>query len=138
MSMVFVDSWAWFALLDLDNADHEIAQLANEELFERGATFVTTNFVLSEAVTLIRYKLNHSAALRFRRTIRQMVADAALTVVRISEEQETAAGEFFDRYSDVDFSFTDCTSFAVMRELGLTEVFTADGHFRMMGFVLIP
>src|SRR3990172_7619930 len=138
MSAVFVDTWAWFALMDLDNADHEIAQLANEELFQRGATFCTTNYVLSEAVTLIRYKLNHSAALRFRRKTDQMVADGALTVMRVSEKQEVAAGEIFDRYRDVVLSFVDCTSFVVMRELGLTEAFTGDSHFSMMGFSLIP
>lgn len=138
MSDVFVDTWAWYALADRNDADHEVAQLANEELIRRRAVLVTTNFVLDEAVTLIRYRLDHAAAVSFRHTIEQLIEDELLKVVRIDDEQESAAGEIFDRYDDADFSFTDCTSFAIMRELSLAEVFTSDRHFSIMGFVLIP
>ncbi len=33
---------------------------------------------------------------------------------------------------------TDCTSFAVMKEFGITEVFAFDHHFEQMGFILLP
>jgi predicted nucleic acid-binding protein len=55
-----------------------------------------------------------------------------------TESHETAAGEIFESYSDQDFSFTDCTSFAVMRALGLSEAFTGDKHFVTTGFQLVP
>ncbi|MEK7784217.1 MAG: PIN domain-containing protein [Chloroflexota bacterium] len=138
MSRVFVDTWAWYAMADERDADHEVARLASEELIKRESTLVTTNFILDEATTLIRYKLSHSAAVTFRRTIRQLSEDGLLIIIPVGEPHESAAGEIFDRYSDQDFSFTDCTSFAVMRELGITEVFTGDRHFSTMGFTLFP
>jgi len=138
MSGVFVDSWAWYALADERDEQHEIAQLASEEIIKREVTLVATNFVLDEATTLIRYKLGHAAAVTFRQTIRQLVDDKLLTIVYITEAHEAPAGEIFDRYNDQDFSFTDCASFVVMRELGITEVFTCDKHFSTMGFTLIP
>ena len=39
---------------------------------------------------------------------------------------------------DRDLSFTDCTSFAIMRELQLTTVITTDGHFRQIGADVLP
>jgi hypothetical protein len=138
MSQVFVDTWAWYALADANDADHEVARLATEEIINRSATLLTTNFVVDEATTIIRYKLGHPAAVAFRQTIRQMVDDGLLTIVRVSEAYEDAAGDIFDQYGDQDFSFTDCTSFAVMRDLGLTEVFTGDQHFSTMGFTPTP
>ena len=48
------------------------------------------------------------------------------------------ARELFFRYRDKRFSFTDCTSFALMRELRLTTVLTTDAHFKQMGFSLCP
>lgn len=33
--------------------------------------------------------------------------------------------------------FTDCTSYVVMKELGIKLVFTFDEHFRQMGFKLL-
>jgi predicted nucleic acid-binding protein len=42
MSRVFVDTWAWYALADPNDADHELARLANDELLDAGHIFVTT------------------------------------------------------------------------------------------------
>ena len=138
MNDVFVDTWAWYALADERDADHEVARLATDDLIEHEVILMTTNFVLDEATTLIRYKLGHAIAVKFRQTIQQLNEDELLTVVRITESQEAAAGEIFERYADQDFSFTDCTSFAVMRELELNQAFTGDKHFATMGFQLIP
>jgi len=127
---VFVDTWAWFALTDHSSSDYEIAELTFDDLCEQNTELVTTNFVLAEATTLIRYKVHHAAAVGFRRMIRKLVSDNLLTVVHVMEAQEESAGEIFDRYDTMDLSFTDCTSFVVMRELGLTEAFSGDHHFQ--------
>lgn len=138
MSAVFVDIWAWYALADEKDTDHDLARLASDELINRATALVTTNFVLDEATTLIRHKLGHSPAVTFRKTVRQLADDGLLIIVRINETHENSAGEIFDRYADQDFSFTDCASFVVMREMELTEVFTGDQHFGTLGFTLIP
>ncbi len=65
MPKIFVDTWAWYALADRKDTDHRIAEAANVQLLADGYTFVTTNFVLSESVTLIRYKMYHDAAIQF-------------------------------------------------------------------------
>lgn len=50
---------------------------------------------------------------------------------------DKARGLFF-RYRDKDFSFTDCTSFVLMRELKLREALTTDHHFVQAGFGIKP
>lgn len=138
MNRVFVDTWAWYALADVSDADHVLAQLANEQLLDDGYKFVTTNFVLDEIITLIRYNLHHTAAVSFWNTLQSLVAAELVELVRIDEDHETAAWQIFEQFNDQEFSYTDCTSFAVMRALGLTQAFTADHHFAIMRFVLIP
>ena len=49
-----------------------------------------------------------------------------------------AAWELFVRHDDKDFLFTDCTSFVIMRELGLTDAFAFNEHFAQMGFRVWP
>jgi len=51
---------------------------------------------------------------------------------------EEHAWTIFERYADQDFSFNDCTSFAVMQELRLSHAFTGDHHFATMGFLVVP
>ena len=137
MTAIFVDTWAWYALVDKADDDHIMAQALNEELLEAGHTFVTTNFVLDEAITLIRYHVSHQAAVSFWSMVQQSIQAELVELVRIEEAHEATAWEIFERYADQDFSYTDCTSFAVMQALHLTKAFTADGHFIRSGASLI-
>ena len=56
----------------------------------------------------------------------------------IDRDRAERARAIFFRYRDKDFSFTDCTSFAIMRELRLRAALTTDRHFRQAGFDLVP
>ncbi|HED04153.1 MAG TPA: hypothetical protein ENI60_05240 [Candidatus Fraserbacteria bacterium] len=54
----------------------------------------------------------------------------SIFVVSVTVEDREAAWEIFKK-----FSFTDCTSFAVMKRLGLQRALAVDRHFQVMGFV---
>ncbi len=41
-------------------------------------------------------------------------------------------------HADQRWSFTDCTSFVIMREAGATRAFTLDHNFREAGFEIPP
>ena len=50
-------------------------------------------------------------------------------IVTVTPNIEDAAFNIFKRYADKHFSFTDCTSFSMMRSLKLKEAFAFDKHF---------
>ena len=62
----------------------------------------------------------------------------SVTFVRVEEADFDAAWEWFDRYRDKDFSFTDCASFAVMKRLRVKTALTFDRHFTQAGFEQKP
>jgi len=135
---IFIDTWAWYALADKSDAEHALAEETNKQLLDDGYIFVTTNNVLSESVTLMRYKINHLIAVNFWNLTQQLVKSGLVKVVRVNEWHEQKAWEIFEKYHDQKFSLVDCTSFAVMQDLGLSEVFTGDHHFAIMGFICVP
>ena len=59
-------------------------------------------------------------------------------IERITPEIWQRAEVIFDLYKDPKLSFTDCTSFALLQEMEVGEVFGFDSHFEMMGHVLAP
>jgi predicted nucleic acid-binding protein len=65
MGQLFVDTWAWYALADRYDRDHVAAQQAIDSLLSDGESLVTTNFVVAESITLIRYHLHHTAAIQY-------------------------------------------------------------------------
>jgi len=58
-------------------------------------------------------------------------------IVPHSSEQFNAALEFHSQHRDKDWTLTDCTSFLIMRDRGITEALTGDHHFEQAGFTAL-
>jgi len=56
----------------------------------------------------------------------------------INTERAEKARAWLFKWRDKSFSFTDCTSFTIMRELHIRKVLTGDRHFREAGFEILP
>jgi len=135
---VFVDTGAWVALANRKDGCHPAASSHFGKLLADKALLVTTNLVVAETVTRIRYDLGHPAAGKFLTLLDGAVEAGYLVLLRVTEEDEARAREIFLKYTDHLFSFVDCTSFAVMQRMGLKEVFGFDRDFATMGYLLQP
>ncbi|MBI4264251.1 MAG: type II toxin-antitoxin system VapC family toxin [Acidobacteria bacterium] len=135
MNAVFVDTAGWVACADAADPAHVRARDARDAALEAGQTLITTDFVVDETLTLIRFRLTLAAADAWWE---QIDRTARLRWERVDSERFEKARHLFFQFRDKDFSFTDCTSFVVMRELRLTHALTTDGHFRQMGFQMLP
>lgn len=132
---VFVDTSGWYALIDRRDARHAATKGAVERLVGEGARLVSTDYVIDESCILAKARVGSEAALRLLDLLNET---AALEVDWIGADRFARAEALFRQYEDHAFSFTDCTSFAVMRERRIKEVITGDHHFRIMGFHLLP
>lgn len=132
MKRVFVDTAGWYAFVRADDPDHGAIKTALERWQGR---LVTSNFVFDEVITLVRARLGHSLARRVGKTLR---APEVVELVRISSEDEEEAWNLFVRHRDKHYSFTDCTSFALMGRLGIEAAITTDYHFRQAGYQTEP
>jgi len=52
----------------------------------------------------------------------------------MTPDRFAAARKFMLKHLDQEFSFTDCATFVVMKELRLNEALATDEHFRIAGF----
>lgn len=132
---LFLDSAALQALYARNDKYHPLAAQALKDLANQAVTFWVTDYVFDEAVTLIQNRIGPLAAHQCGEWLR---TSARVRLARINVEQWEAAWSMFKHYDDQAFSFTDCTSFVVMRHLKLYEAFTFDQHFKQMGFRLWP
>jgi hypothetical protein len=132
---LFVDTAGWMACADSADPAHHAATKARDTWLEQGGLLITTDYIADETLTLIRIRLGHAAAEAWWR---QVDGSSLLRWEVISPARADKARSLFFRYHDKDFSFTDCTSFVVMRELKLREALTTDHHFAQAGFTLRP
>ena len=134
--MTFVDTSVFLALEDESDEHHkEALQFRHELLLEGNYQLITTSYILDETLTLIRSRLGIRASIDFSKAIRR---SKALKILPVSKDIEEKALDLFEAYDDKDFSFTDCVSFVVMREMGIEEAFAFDRHFDQMGFIRRP
>ena len=63
-----------------------------------------------------------------------IINDASFHIVPASTELLTRGIQFYRERPDKEWSLTDCISFVVMAEKGLSEALTGDRHFEQAGF----
>ena len=125
---LFVDTSIWYAAADSSDLSNSRAK----KILSARETLVTTDHVLIETWTLLRYRLNRRAAERFWDGLRSGVA----AVEPIGPADLEAAWQIGTSYRDQDFSIVDRTSFAVMTRLGIERAASLDDHFAIFRFGL--
>ena len=83
--------------------------------------------------------LGFTPTVRFKHKIYNLIESNILVVFHIDKAIEENAWQIFELYNrDKFWSFTDCTSKAIMDDYSITESFTFDKHFDQMSFIRKP
>ncbi|MFH1147226.1 MAG: PIN domain-containing protein [Pseudomonadota bacterium] len=138
MSPVFIDTGGWIAMAVVRDRYHRQAAEYYRKISKGKTPLVTSNYVLVEAYTRIRYDDGHAKAVRFHSLIQDAVKIGRLRVEWVNPAIHADACSIFKNYSDQVFSLVDCTSFVIANHAGTKEIFGFDQNFSTMGFVLRP
>ena len=122
-------------MADAADPHHDACRAARDKWLRDDGILVSTDYVLDETLTLIRIRMGLPAASRWWD---QVDASSRVRWEWVDPTRADKARDWFFRWKDKAFSFTDCTSFVVMRELRQRRVLTTDRHFRQAGFTVLP
>ena len=92
---------------------------------------LTTEWVLVELADALSAPEARSTAVAFLQAVR---ADPLFDVIGYFPTVYQAGFDLFASRPDKAWSLTDCISFAIMTEHGLSDALTADHHFEQAGF----
>lgn len=130
----FVDTSAFFAVLDADDRNHVRATVEWRSLLADVRTvLVTTNYVLVETLALLQHRLGLVAVQTFDEDIYPL-----LRVEWMSESNHRSGMSGVLSARRRGLSLVDCVSFDTMRRLGVQHAFAFDVHFAEQGFVCNP
>ena len=127
---IFIDTGYFVALMNKSDQYHTAAAMADSSIHD----LVTSNVVLNETISLLQQRGFLSLALDFLREIR---SGTNIHVLYVDAAVQSEAWDIYARYAGAGASAVDCTSFALMRRLGIREAFTFDKHFRTAGFGIL-
>ena len=138
MKKIFIDTSAWDAIEDSGDANHEAAMIFKDEIVNR-YELITSNYILDETYTLLLINIGYERTVAFHKQLEMLIKAGVLQVIQLSENTVEKAWNIFEKYNqDKCWSFTDCTSYAAMKELDIDEVFSFDRHFEQMGLIRKP
>lgn len=136
MTPIFVDTSGFAALAHRRDKHHAAAKRFLKTVADQRRPLVTSTYVVDELFTLLRMRWDHTTAVKAGE---QLARTRWCRVLDVDGDMRVAAWQIFVRYADQVFSFTDCTSFALMHAMELTEAFTFDrSDFAAAGFTPLP
>lgn len=128
MTRCFADTFFYLALL---NRDDEAHQRAREYVEIRQPELVTTAWILTEVANTICRSARRN---EFGELFESVLADDATTFIPATDALFRLGVDRYVRRPDKHWSLTDCISFIVMEQNGLTDALTGDHHFEQAGF----
>ena len=127
---LFVDTWGWVAVADRKDAGHGAATEIFQQARRSGRT-ITSTFVLDETFTHLFKRRPFQDAWHFTATV---VQSPFIDIQEVTEARFYRTIELRKQFSDKpNISFTDLSTMAIMVELGISDILTADRHFTHVG-----
>jgi len=131
---IFIDTSGFYALLVRGDDRHDRARNAMRKAAQKKQRLVTTDYVLDETATLLMARGCSAVVPALFHTVS---ASKACRVIWMDTERFEKTKSSFIKNIANRWSFTDCFSFTVMKELRLREALSKDAHFRSAGFTAL-
>jgi len=129
---VFVDTSAFYALMDRSDKNYEQAAALWKYLVEKDLYLNTSNYVVVETLAILQSRLGFEAANLWYRDVLSLAE-----VLWIEGSIHNLAHELWLGLGRRKLSFVDCVSFVTMRHYKIEKVFVFDRHFEEQGFEIV-
>jgi uncharacterized protein len=128
---IFVDTVFVIALINDRDQYHQHA-------LEAAECFGSSLLITTEAVLL---EIGNALARGYKteaiEIIEEFLESEDVEIIHLTPKLFERAFDLYRTYDDKEWGISDCISFVVMREKGLTQALTFDRHFKQAGFKVL-
>ncbi|MBU1261908.1 PIN domain-containing protein [bacterium] len=138
MKFIFLDTSLLVAYYNADDVNHADARKLVKEMEGRKIGFLTSDYIFDEILTVLLVRAGKGKAVKACKALLKDIEAENIKLMRVNEEVFRKAAEIFTRFADKEWSFTDCTSYVLMKDANITKGASFDEHFRQFGFEVLP
>lgn len=124
--------------MDWRDQYHSQAVQEFERIYVAREPLLTSNYVISETATRLRYDSGVNTALIFRDRLETLEALGRVNIVWVDRQVQASAWVVMEQHGNLVLSLTDATSAVLARQHRADAVFTFDSDFRVLGFQIAP
>lgn len=137
-SKLFIDTGGFIALVNKRDQYHKLAASFYRQL-DGSITRVTSNLVISETYTFLRYRMGYSIAIRYLQSIKKAQTSGYMQIIFSDENIEEQAMSLLEKYNDHDISYVDAVSLSlIISDVEIDRILTFDHHFTLSGKEIVP
>src|SRR3989338_2963361 len=126
MEKVFVDTSGWVALFVENDQNHKKAVSIFEEIRNSRVPIYTSDYCIDETITTILVRGSHRQSVLAGEAL---FTSKIIKIAHVCPDYFQAAWELYQKYKDKNFSFTDVSSFVIMKGLNIKKAFSFDREF---------
>ena len=130
---VFIDTSAFYAVIDRSDSAHKEAAKAWSILLQDDNHLITSNYIILETIALLQNRISCTAALLFQNDIL-----GVLDIHWITQTIHELSVELWKNQGRRHLSLVDYSSFILMGQNQCSDAFSLDRHFAEQGYVLWP
>lgn len=134
MERIFIDASGFVALFSEKDENHPKAVKLYEKLKNSKASLYTSDYVIDETLTTILARGSHKLSVVAGEAI---FSSDIIKIVAVYPDYFKPAWALYKKYDDKKFSFTDVTSFTIIKDLSIKKAFSFDSDFTKAGIELI-
>lgn len=133
MEKIYIDTSAFYALIDRSDRHHESAKALWPTLLSAQTTLITSSYVVSETMALLQCRLGFEAARLWHK--------AVLGVVDVQWTDRSLHALGYDLWMSLGrmgFSLVDCVGHILMNRNQIEKAFCFKPAFAEQGIILLP
>jgi len=131
---IFLDTSFLVAFYNKKDKNHLSARrfISNED---NGGAFVISDYIFDEVLTVLMVRGGKTVSVEAGCKI---LEDEKINLLQIDENIFQKAWLIYQGFKDKEWSFTDCTSYVLMKNLAIDVGASFDDHFNQFGFYRVP
>jgi len=130
---VYIDTSAFYALMDRSDQHHEAAKALWPSLLENHITLLTSSYVVAETMNLMQHRLGFEAASLWHKAMLGVV-----DVHWVDQDTHRQGHELWMSFGRHHCSLVDCVSYIIMNRFHVEKVFCFKSNYADQGFTLLP
>jgi predicted nucleic acid-binding protein len=138
MERIFLDTSFLIAYYNADDVNHKNARDLITDMEGKMVHFFISDYILDEILTVLLIRSGKKKAIELCKTILDDIEMGNIELLWIDHLTFEKAIEIFTNFVDKEWSFTDCTSYILIKSNLIEKSASFDEHFRQFGFEVLP
>lgn len=138
MMKVFIDASGWYAIIDSNQENHEIAKDYFQQLLDTRVKLYSNILEINQVISDLKRKCNLNLAVEFSKLIDESILSTNLHVSWLTRRLRRNSLRHFFTFKDTEIDIQHCIIFEEVKKKRINFIFSFNNTLKKFGIPLMP